>query len=205
MRLKRTAFSLTFAAAVLAVWSVNATVGAAQENDDAPEVELGARGLAAAPAVPALNAKLLAYAKSNIGKKIGDGECTTLVNTGYQAVGARRDPPFGPNVDYIWGTAIRDRTKVLPGDVIQFRDAVFKTQKKKGNTITIYTFRLPHHTAIVSEARNSGAAFVILNQNSGDSTMGAATDLKVKSSFIKMADLQAGGKLWFYRPIAAAK
>jgi hypothetical protein len=205
MRLKRAMCPLAFLAA-MAVCGFNATAGAAQRGDDeAPDVELGARALAAAPVVPALNAKLLAYAKANIGKKIGDGECTTLVNTGYQAVGARRDPPFGPNVDYIWGTPIRDRTKVLPGDVIQFRDAVFKTQKKSGNTITIYTFRLPHHTAIVSEARNSGAAFVILNQNSSDSTMGAAADLKVKSSFIKMADLQTGGKLWFYRPIAAAK
>jgi hypothetical protein len=202
MRLNRTTFSLTFLAAALAVGGFHATPGAAQDDgDDDPDIKLGARSVDAA-AVPALNAKLLAYAKSKVGQKVGDGECTTLVNTGYQTVGARRDPPFGPNVDYIWGTPIKDMAKVLPGDVIQFRDAVFKTRKKKGNTITIYTFRLPHHTAIVSEARNSGAAFVVLNQNSSDATMGAASDLKVKSSFFKMAELQSG-KLWFYRPIAA--
>jgi hypothetical protein len=202
MKFNRTTFSLAFLAAVLAVSGFNATAGAAQDDDDdTPDIKLGARSVDAAT-LPALNAKLLAYAKSNIGKKVGDGECSTLVNTGYQTVGARRDPPFGPNIDYIWGTEIRDRTKVLPGDVIQFRDAVFKTRKKRGNTITVYTFRLPHHTAIVSEARNSGAAFVVLNQNSSDATMGAASDLKVKSSFFKMAELQSG-KLWFYRPIAA--
>jgi hypothetical protein len=204
MRFNRTTFSLTFLAAALAVCGLHATAGAAQDDDDDAAVEkLGARSVDAA-SIPALNAKLLAYAKSKVGQKVGDGECTTLVNTGYQTVGARRDPPFGPNVDYIWGTEIRDRTKVLPGDVIQFRDAVFQTRKKKGNTITVYTFRLPHHTAIVSEARNAGAAFVVLNQNSSDATMGSARDLTVKSSLLKMAGLKSG-KLWFYRPIAAAK
>jgi hypothetical protein len=166
------------------------------------EKEEGSTELAAAARVPALNQKLVAYAKSKLGQTVGDGECATLVNAGYQEIGARRDPPFGPGVDYIWGTEIKDPKKVLPGDVIQFRDAVFQSRKRKKNgTITISTFRLPHHTAIVSEVRTPGTVFVVLNQNAGDSTMSDATDRTVKNTLIKMASLKSG-KLWFFRPIA---
>lgn len=184
--------------AVVGLFALRAGAVCAGEAREAAEPN----GLAAAATIPALNQKLVTFAKSNLGKKVGDGQCAALVNAGYTAIGARRDPPFGPGLDYIWGTEIKDLTKVLPGDVIQFRDAVFQSRTKKSDgTIIISTFRLPHHTAIVSEVRKVGANFVVLNQNAGDSTMAPATQLTVKNSFIKMGDLKSG-KLWYYRPIA---
>src|SRR4029077_1244340 len=79
-----------------------------------------------APSLPPLNEKVLEFARSKKGEMVGDGECTSLAREAFQFAGARRFPPYGFDEDFVWGTQVESLEKALPGDVLQFRDAVFK-------------------------------------------------------------------------------
>ena len=155
------------------------------------------------PTTPVLNQKILRFANSNLNKKVGGGECTDLVGEAFEAAGARRFPPHGPDADYVWGTEIKDLKQVRPGDIIQFRDAVFTRRKKLPNGgLRISTSTHPHHSAIVAEVRKPGAVFVLIHQNAGDAGMSEQERRQVQLDTIRMQDLEKG-KLWFYRPVTA--
>jgi hypothetical protein len=162
---------------------------------------LGGGGVASAPTLPELNQRIVDFARAQLGKQVGDGECTALVVAAYRSAGARRLPPYGRDADYVWGAELRTAAEVLPGDVIQFRDARFERRERLrngGQRVTTTTF--PHHTAIVAETRPSGAAFVILHQNSGDPSLPEAQRRTVRQDSLRMQDHRRG-KLWFYRPL----
>jgi len=152
-------------------------------------------------AEPALNAKIVQYAKSQLGKKVDTGECWELVRRAFEFAGAKMFPPYGPTADYVWGTEIRDQSQIQPGDVIQFRDAEFVSRKTLANgAVQTTTLTLPHHTAIVSAVRNEGKALDVLQQNFGTARMTDAQKRTVQTGTIRVKDLKSG-KLWFYRPV----
>lgn len=157
------------------------------------------------PAPADLNARVLEFARDQIGRKVGDGECTSLALEAFREVGARRFPPYGPEADYVWGEYIEEPGDVRPGDVLQFRDAVFKGRRQRverGRVVVDFWERhFPHHTAIVDEVRDRGRVIVILHQNTGSGDMSEEERKAVRRDTLRMSEMQ-GGEIWAYRPVA---
>ena len=146
------------------------------------------------------NEKVVEYAKSQVGKQVGNGECWTLANEAMKSAGTKSSFNFTdtPNKgDYVWGTltygldggketgTLKD---VKPGDVVQFRDTKFSGKKGNGT----YTMTASHHTALVLKADKDAKTITIVHQNwSGKKTVAEAT--------LALGDLKEG---WIkvYRP-----
>jgi hypothetical protein len=145
--------------------------------------------------------KIVSFCKDNLGKMVGDGECGTLAVHAAKQAGAK---PFheykenpGPQ-DFVWGELVfvlevkdgkRTRSptdgKAKPGDVIQYRDTMFR------NSRGIYVF--PHHTAIVADVKSNGD-LVVYEQNMQGKK-------EVTQGTLRPSELSAG---WIrvYRPVA---
>ncbi len=121
-----------------------------------------------------LGARVLAYARQQAGRQVGDGECYDLADQALIRSGARSAPSFDdvtPGADYMWGTevALRD---ARPGDILQFRGFNVRTSVTTrqflpdGRSYTMQNWMLDereHHTAIVES--NEGNTLVVLEQN----------------------------------------
>ena len=138
-------------------------------------------GLALIPPVPELNQKVLAFARQNLGKKVGNGECWTLAADAISAGGGQRPR------DYVHGRELRPGETVLPGDIMQFESV--RLENSKGWR----TLGSPHHTAVIQSV--SGKTYGILHQNTG----GGEAGKKVESVSINLADLKSG-TIKIYRP-----
>ena len=162
------------------------------------------------PQIPAVNQKVLAFAEANVGKEVGNGQCTDLADAAYAAAGAEPESklgPTGPNADYVWGTLVSTVTTanhslagVLPGDVIQFRDVtlVHTTTNSNGSWYTT-TLTAAHHTAIVESV--SGSTIYVLEQNVGSADTPVSVRHTVQHGAYKLDDLQSG-TMWIYQPIS---
>ena len=147
-----------------------------------------------------LGEKVVQFCKDNIGKMIGDGECGTLAVKAMEAAGAKpfhmykESPGEG---DFVWGEQVfvleikdgkrkRDPAdgKARPGDVVQYRDAVFRSS----NSI----FLAQHHTAVVAEAKPDGVLIVFEQNIAGKKEVNRAT--------LRTNQL-AGGWIRVYRPV----
>lgn len=145
--------------------------------------------------------KVVRFCKDNLGKMVGDGECGTLAVKAAEAAGAK---PFfeykenpGPQ-DFVWGELVfalefkdgkrtRDPAdaKAKPGDVIQYRDATFRSSRG------IYIFS--HHTAVIAEVKSTGE-LVVYEQNMQGKK-------EVTKGTLRPSEL-AGGWIRVYRPVA---
>jgi hypothetical protein len=153
------------------------------------------------PELPPLNKKVLEYAREHLGKKVGNGQCTALADDALKAAGARGSSHREPNADYTWGRRVESFKKVLPGDVLQFRSAVFEGKRALGSGQTLsWRYEYPHHTAIVAEVRDKGRSVILLHQNVGPP--GASEEKKqvVQQDTIR-ADSLKSGSVWIYRPV----
>lgn len=152
-----------------------------------------------------LNAKVVAFARSRIGEKVGNGQCTSLVIGALGAAGARRFPDGPDDEDYVWGEYVEQPEDVRAGDVLQFRDVVFKSRRRvrRGarTVIRSETRFFPHHSAIVDEVREGGRIIVILHQNAGPGSMSEEERMTVKREALDMEDLQEGGWIKAYHPV----
>jgi hypothetical protein len=116
------------------------------------------------------------YAVGHLGKKVGGGQCTDLVNAALNYAGAKeieirqasaheikRGWASDANEVYDWGQEVKPLPARLyapyAGQIIQFERCVF--QKPDGSR----TFNMPHHTAIVGSA--DGYTVTLLHQNAG--------------------------------------
>ena len=158
--------------------------------------------VAAAPApLPALNEKVVAFARSQVGAKVGDGVCTTLAVEALARAGAKQYPLDRGDGDYVWGRRIESPKDANPGDVLQFRDAVFKgRQRYSGGRIVFWNQTYPHHTAIVAAVKLDGKVLTILHQNVGGQGVDEAGKKTVQESTLRMDSLQKGGSVRIYRP-----
>ena len=154
-----------------------------------------------APELPALNQKVIGFARERLGEKVGNGQCTSLAAEALDAAGAKRFPMRGLDGDYVWGRPLATFREALPGDLLQFRDAVFRGKTFVTSTRWVSWHQTyPHHTAIVSEVRDGGKLVVILHQNVGAD--GTTTEAKqvVTEATLRTDSLQKGGHIWIYRP-----
>jgi hypothetical protein len=146
-----------------------------------------------------LNEKVVEFARSNLGRRVGDGECSALAAEALRYAGAT---PRGPGRR--WGDELPTIREARPGDILQFENAVFVRRRLRpdGALVTL-EFKYPHHTAIVSGVRKRGRGVIlaILHQNAGIEK-GDDEDLKVVQEWtINLAEIK-GGTLKAYRPVA---
>jgi hypothetical protein len=104
-----------------------------------------------------LNQKVLVWARGQMKKRVGRGECWDLADHALRHAGARSSTTRGSNDDYVWGEEI-PISAALPGDILQFRDHVVmttttvKTTWANGSITSppeAVPANRPHHTAIV--------------------------------------------------------
>jgi hypothetical protein len=165
-----------------------------------------ALGLAAAPPpavpIPPLNQKVLEFARERVGKKVADGQCTSLAVEAVRYAGAKRYP-YDPSGDFVWGRPVASFNEALPGDILQFRNAVFQGKRwiTKRRWVS-WHHEYPHHTAIVLEVREGGRVVAILHQNVGAHDADDATKQVVQEASIRPESLKAGGAVAIFRPVA---
>jgi hypothetical protein len=155
-----------------------------------------------APAtLPPLNQKVVEFAREQVGKKVGSGECTSLAVAALKHAGARRFRG-DPSGDFVWGRPVPAFKDALPGDVLQFRDAVFQGKRwLTGRRWTSWHQEYPHHTAIVAEVRDGGREVSVLHQNVGKPGTDEKAKRIVQEDAIRPGSLQKGGQVWIYRPV----
>jgi hypothetical protein len=155
-----------------------------------------------AAALPPLNARVVAFARANVGKPVGDGVCITLAVMALKQAGARAFPLDRADGDYVWGDPIGRHQDALPGDILQFRDAVFDGRRTVRRRTTWWHEEYPHHTAIVSAVSEGGNVLTVLHQNVGGKEKAEADKKVVQESSLRMDSLQKGGWVRVYRPVA---
>jgi hypothetical protein len=159
---------------------------------------------AAPPAVPLppLNQKVLEFARERIGEKVADGQCIGLAVEALRYAGAKRYP-FDPSGDYIWGRPVASFKEALPGDILQFRNAVFQGKRWVSRRRWVsWHQEYPHHTAIVFAVREGARVVAMLHQNVGAPDAAAATKQIVQEGSIRPESLQPGGAVAIFRPVA---
>jgi hypothetical protein len=101
-----------------------------------------------------VNEKIIAFVNTNMGKKVGTGQCWDLANAALNAAGAKWTSPWG------FGTKLNYSTQtVTPGDIIRFKKVKFKN----GNFMGEY----PEHTAIIYKVKKKGE-WQIAEQNNNN-------------------------------------
>ncbi|HWE40674.1 MAG TPA: hypothetical protein VG406_29280, partial [Isosphaeraceae bacterium] len=138
------------------------------------------------------------------GEKVGDGQCITLAIEALRAAGAHQ-PPIRGREDFVWGREVPKLADALPGDILQFRDAVFKgTEPLPGGGVLHTTSKYEHHTAVVAAVKKTrkGLVLTILHQNAGGSGATPAERQVVQEGTLRMADLRKGGTVRAFRPEA---
>lgn len=156
----------------------------------------------AAPELPPLNAKVAAFARDHLGRPVGDGVCITLAIEALRDAGAKRLPLDDPKGDYAWGEPIDKMADALPGDILQFRDAVFRGKRTVGKRREYWDLEYKHHTAIVAKVADRGKLVTILHQNVTTRGQDPSEKGNVQEITLRMDSLQPGGSVRIYRPIA---
>jgi hypothetical protein len=158
------------------------------------------------PKTSKMSQKIVEFARARLGKKVGDGECTSLAIAALKSVGAKTTYDYGISgldKDYKWGRLLKDPADAQPGDIIQFRDVVTVTKtvtKTAGGTTTrTMTRNYPHHTAIVEKNLGKGK-LQLLEQNAGEAGATEEEKRKVQENPFNLAG-KTGGKVWVYRPV----
>jgi hypothetical protein len=153
------------------------------------------------PRLPDLNEKVVAFARANLGKCVGDGSCTTLAISALESAGVRSYPSVEPGGALVWGQPVGSFEEALPGDILQFHDAVFQGKKATSKRRwTSWHHKYPHHTAIVSRVSEGGNVVAVLHQNV---TISGKGDRNVLEGSLRIDSLQKGGWVRIYRPLAA--
>jgi hypothetical protein len=150
---------------------------------------------------PELNKKVMTFAKEHLGEKVGDGECATLAVQALRQAGAR-GLVFADDGAYVWGKLVRTVTpganltgEALPGDILQFRDAVL-AGRVGGST---FEASYPHHTSVVEAVKADGKVVEVLHQNFGDFRAKEEDRRKVQRTTLSFEDLKKGS-VKVYRP-----
>ncbi len=154
-----------------------------------------------------LSQQVVSYARAHQGSQVGDGQCATLAVDALMKAGARTTFDYGVSGatgDYIWGRLVLQATpgsrvdwsKVQPGDILQFRNAVI-TSRTGGMFVTL---ALPHHTAIVNQNLGAGR-LAVLEQNVSLPGRSAAQVKTVQPDVIDLSHI-VQGTVWVYRPVS---
>lgn len=138
--------------------------------------------LAAAKAVRPLptnlNAALVHFCRSYLGRQLGNGQCSELAMIGLPAIGARMD------LSNQWGIPVCNygaaggrrtlqvggagsvrgnsrRVNIKAGDLIQYENVKFERNWNGGYSVREY----PHHTSVIEQVSRDGNTIKVLEQN----------------------------------------
>ena len=155
--------------------------------------------------LPDLNEKVIAFARASLGQPVGDGSCTTLAIEALRQAGAQLYPIAEPDGDFTWGQPIASFKEALPGDILQFRNAVFRGRRSLSHQRWM-TWREEylHHTAIVSRVSETGKLVEILHQNVIMQGQEGKDAKNVRQGTLRLDSLQKGGYVRIYRPVPAS-
>ena len=104
----------------------------------------------------AIGSKVVQYAKSKVGQKVGNGECWTLVHDALVYAKAKEIPGQGGIAVYDFGTPVKV-SAVKSGDILQFWNVKFVAPNGSWSSAT-------QHTVIVSSVK--GTELTVYEQNS---------------------------------------
>jgi len=134
---------------------------------------------------PALNQKIVDYAKSQLGKKVDRGECWDLA---YEALTKNNCQWDGK---YAYGKKLDPKIdSIYPGDILQFTDVVVKYEDNRMQCKEFY----PHHTAIIYEVDGKDT-YKLIHQNFGTN----GRKVGISNLYLKH---KVSGKVLFYRPVS---
>ncbi|MHB2019838.1 MAG: hypothetical protein ACYCW6_23105 [Candidatus Xenobia bacterium] len=155
--------------------------------------------------VSPLASRILQFARAHMYQRVGDGECTTLVDAALKAAGAKGLGDFGsygPDSNYVWGTPVK-LEDVQPGDVIQFRDYQSEIHVENSGGRHSKTASAPHHTAIVV-SNDGGGRLTVIHQNASPGGGVETEQLSFGSGTFDVGGdhitVKTTGQVWFYRP-----
>ena len=161
---------------------------------------------------------IVSYAVSQIGKRVGDGECVRLVEEALTQAGKKTTTDFGVvgnHADYVWGRSIKIEV-ALPGDIIQFRNHVMTvTVRRNSGGMTETTYRRPHHTAILTnkgwreDSKTPPRQYwelSILEQNQANRRYVIKSTLQLQNSWTLLpnndeVEVYVSGTYFIYRPV----
>jgi len=128
---------------------------------------------------------IVAFAKANLGKKVGDGMCSSLAREALRQAGVAARG---------WGEPVGSHKEAKPGDILVFHDAEFGGREVHGRTITRWSMSFPNHVAIVSKVttRAGKTRISLFHQNVGKQRSGVETRQVVKAWSFFLDDLQSG-------------
>jgi hypothetical protein len=162
-------------------------------------------GAPAPPPIPDLNARVVAFARANLGGSVGDGSCNTLAIEALKAAGAKDHPIVESGGNFVWGRPVDSFKKALPGDILQFHQAVFRGKRMIGKRRWVtWHYEYPHHTAIVARVSEGGNVVVVLHQNVIMTGKPEDDAKNVQEGTLRIDSLQEGGWVRIYRPVAVA-
>lgn len=135
---------------------------------------------------------IVAFAKANLGKKVGDGMCSSLAREALREAGV---------MSRGWGEPVASLDEARPGDILVFRDAEFAGREVHGRTVTRWSISFPNHIAIVSKVtrRDGKTRISLLHQNVGKRQSGHETRQVVKAWSFYLGDMK-GGTVEVFRP-----
>jgi hypothetical protein len=178
---------------------------------------LAAQFLVATPARCAdepgdLGDRIVAFCKEHRGKRVGNGECTSLVTAALLSAGAkphgwgdhRRQPPKRGEIN--WGELVYTLERngedlkwtgkfddIRRGDILQFRNV----QLAGSTNIGTYSAQAQHHSAIIYGMDKEEGILKIYHQNFNGHKA-------VMTDRVRLADLQ-DGRFSVYHPLPAAR
>ena len=178
--------------------------------------------------MPYTAATAISFAQRQSGR-YGDGECWTLVEAAIVGAGGKssipQTPNFGPNVSYVWGTAI-NVAALQAGDVVQYQGYTWTQTTRTDVTSPDGTSfsensrtegrGLPHHSGLVISVISPGMVEVIeqnIPPRSGPvqtiqlalSAPAASTVTTREGSTVTVTTIShsVSGTVRCYRPVAA--
>ncbi len=125
-----------------------------------------------------VNELLVRFCRANLGRKVGNGQCSELAVLGLPASGGVLDfnNLWGSNICQFEGVNGRPIVRlgsagrlsknkktvdVRPGDIIQYENVRFLKQWNGGSSWKNY----PHHTSIIAQVSRNGQTFKVYEQN----------------------------------------
>lgn len=126
-----------------------------------------------------VNAKVIAFVKKNLNKKVGRGQCWDLAQAALDDAKAKWEAPynFGRVLNY-------EKEAVKAGDIIRFEKVKFANDNFEGS--------YPEHTAIIYEVVSPGV-YKIAEQNSNNRLYVIISDFELK--------WKTKGKITMWRPV----
>lgn len=155
-----------------------------------------------------LNGQVLDFCRSHLGQKVGNGQCSVLVDMALRSSGALPLGSFGGAVtddgDYVWGRSIT-LNQLEPGDVLQFRNFRYHLREDRfDGSWYEWNEDFPHHSAVVVSYDGNGKVTIIeQNAPAGGPVKTEQIPLTSHTERTALANVtvKVSGQVWFYRPV----